>query len=193
MGQPRVTDQTFHRGKNLRHAGLVIRPQQSGPVGDHQLLAHLLQQVGKRRRRQGNPLLLIQDQHASLIGDNPGLHRSPGDPGRRVHVGDEGNHRNVLPSGGGREPPIDRAVVRQAGPFQAHLRQLPGQNPAQRPLFLRGRGRLRPLLGLGIKGNILQKPLQCCHLFSHASSHALARSRAFCQRAYSRLRSVLGA
>ena len=185
MGQ-----EVFHGGEDLRDPRLVVRPQEGGAVGDHQVLPHLAGQVGEVFQGGDDPLLLVEHQVAPFVADHPGLDVLTGDPGGGVHMGDEGQHRDLFPPRRGGEPGVHRPVLRQVGPLQPQVLEFLGQGLPQQALLGGGGGGLRGLGRLGVIGYIAQEALQRGH--GSTSSHALARSRARFHWRYSRPRRVWG-
>ena len=129
--------QQLHGGHDLGDAGLVIGAQQGGAAGDDQLLTGVGGQAGAQGLRQGDGV--GQRQVAALVPDDAGLHVFAGSIGRRVHVGDESQHRggDALRGGQGGD---DVAGAVHTGAGKAQRRQLHQQDAAQILLPFRGGG-----------------------------------------------------
>ena len=121
---------------DLSDARLVVRPQQGGAVGDDELLADVLLQVGEILHPQG--LAVPQLDVPALVAEAPGLHVLAADAGGGVHVGDEAQGGQVLAAGGCRQHAVDIAEPVQLHVLKAQGRQLLCQGLAQDPLPRRG-------------------------------------------------------
>ena len=120
----RMGQQVFAGSDDLRHARLVVGPQQGGAVGDDQLLADVPLQEGEVLHLQAPGFL--QGQVPALIGDDLRMDIGSADGRGGVHVGDQAQSRRIA-SGGGGQHGVHIAFVVQVGPLQAQGRQLIGQ------------------------------------------------------------------
>ena len=170
VGDLRMSGEVFHGRDDLRHARLVVRPQQGGAVGDDQILPHVLLQALKLTGAHDDALLLVEHDVPALVADDPGLDSAARRVGRGVHMGDEPHAGDPLTPGGGGQPGVHIALLGHVGVLEPHLGQLGRQGTAQYLLLLRGGHGGRVLIGLGIIGDVLQKTVDDMH-----ASHFLSR------------------
>ena len=181
MGDLRVEGEILHGGHDLRHAGLVVSPQQGSAVGDDQVLAHIFGQALKLGGLHGDLLFLVQEDVAPLIVDNAGLYIGAGGARGGVHVGDKAHAGDALTARSGGQPGVDVAVFVHVGVVQTHLTQFRGQGLPQYLLLFGGGSGLAVFVRLSVVGNILQKAFHSVHVprpFSRFPSLALDGYRA---------------
>lgn len=151
------------QGHNLRHARLVVSPQNALPVGDNQILSlEALQEikpVDDHAVFQGNGFAIIVGNHLSMGGALDtvgGVHMgNQAHPGRMVSLGGDGR--------------INVSMGIHPGIRHAHFLQFFHQRPGQLHLAGRGGAALRHLTGSGLKAGVLQKALgNRHHVFRHS-------------------------
>ena len=92
----------FQGRHDLGDPRLVIGAEEGRPVGDHQGLSPVFQQVGESGGREHHPLLFVEDNvSAIVVFHQPGAHRVVGDLKGRVQVGIEGDDGNFSVRVGG--------------------------------------------------------------------------------------------
>ncbi|MPL97912.1 hypothetical protein SDC9_44108 [bioreactor metagenome] len=127
---------------DLGDSRLVIGAEEGRPVGDHQGLAPVFQQVGEGGGRERHPLLFVEDDVAAVVVfHQPGTDRVVGDLQGRVQVSVEGDDGDLF-IGVGREGGRDVGVL-----VHSHV------GKAQGPKFLsklNGKGHLPRRAGDGI-------------------------------------------
>ena len=168
VGHLRVGLEILHQGHDLGHAGLVVRPQEGGAVGDDQVLPQVLVQtlvyVGAHGHAQG---LVEDDGPAVVVLHDPGPDPRAAGLGGGVHMGDQPQCRGILTARGGGNDGKHVAVLAEAyvlGPDGPKLvRQLSGQ----RHLARRAGNLIRVLRGHGINGYIAHKTV---NYFRHTKS-----------------------
>ena len=104
--------------EDLRHAGLVVAPQEGGAVGGDEGLALVLQQGGEVAGGQGEAAFPQGDVAAVVVFDHLGLDVLAGDAAVGVHVGDKAH--GGLPLRGGGDGAVDEAQLVHVGVLDAH-------------------------------------------------------------------------
>lgn len=122
----------LHQGHDLGHAGLVVRPQEGGAVGDDQVLPQVLVQTLVYVGAHGHAQSLVEDDGpAVVVLHDPGPDPRAAGLGGGVHMGDQAQG-HPLPTlrEVGREGPHDVAVPVHTGVLHTQgpelLRQEPG-------------------------------------------------------------------
>ena len=186
MGQP-AAQQRLRRGNDLRHAGLVVRAQQRGPVRDHQGFAFQRVQMGKTRRGQHAPAAAQGDVPAVVVFDKRGTDALAGKVGDGVEVGKETDTGLFLIARRGGYFSVDVAVLVHIHVLYAHLPQFPLQHPRQIKLPRRGRRPLRLLRAGGGYLHIVDEPFVCPHVVASVVLILIhfyySRFLRFCKRA----------
>ena len=159
VGHLRVGLEILHQGHDLGHAGLVVRPQEGGAVGDDQVLPQVLVQtlvyVGAHGHAQG---LVEDDGPAVVVLHDPGPDPRAAGLGGGVHMGDQAQG-HPLPTlrEVGREGPHDVAVPVHTGVLHTQGPELLRQEPGQIPLALGAGDLLPPRGGLSVDGHVPEK------------------------------------
>ena len=145
---------------NGRHPGLIISAKESGAVGDHNVLALVLQDFREILRRKDDILFLVQADILPVIAANhPAFDGTAGGIGTGVHMGNKSHRLSTYPIG--RKGGHDITVLIQTHLREPHglqfLRQMTGQRhlPRRAGIHL-----VIVLVGLGIVRNIIFKPFQ---------------------------------
>ena len=139
---------------------LVVGAEEGCPVGDHQRLAPVLQQVGEGGGRERHPLLFVEDDVAAVVVfHQAGAHRVVGDLQGRVQVGVEGDDGDCsvrVGRKGGRDVgmPVHGHVGKAQGP--QFLSKLNGKGHLPR----RAGDRILAVGGLGGDLDVLQKAVE---------------------------------
>ena len=159
----RMAHQLLGHGHNLRHAGLVVRAEQGGAVGDHQVLADIFFQVRVFLFAQDDLFFLVEQDIPAVVFDHFGLDVVAGSVLGGVHVGDEADDRFVLLALGGRDGSVDVTLVIHKGVGDADLLHLLHQRRGQDFLVGGGRDGFGCVVGLGAEADIVQQAFVCSH------------------------------
>ena len=148
--------QDFRSGENLRHTGLVVRPQKGGAVGDDQVLAVIAFQGRIVGFPEINALFPVQkDVSPGVLHDSGPDVRAAG-IGGGVHMGDEADGGKAGVSGDGA---VNIAVFIHAGILNAHGKHLLYNSGTQDLLIGRGGASLGKFVRGGFIAYIAQKAL----------------------------------
>ena len=153
MLELRMRHDVLHRVHDLRHAGLVIGPEEGRAVGGDERLSHEMKQfreLGRLQGQAGNPLQ--GNLPAVVLLNDLRLYIRPGSVRSRVHMGDEADGRHFLVHIG-RDASHHVPELVQRG-LHAHRVQFRAQHPQQVPLLLRRRLALRLLIGLRVHRDV---------------------------------------
>ena len=141
---------------DLSNACLVISAQQSGAVGNDQVLAPVVGQALVVLFPHPDILLFVQADIAALIVHNPGLDIGAGAAGCSVHVGNQADGRQAGIAGNGA---VDIAVLVHVGVSNAHGQHF-FHNGCTQNLLLGGGGAAGGFfVRLGVKRDIAQEAL----------------------------------
>ena len=135
-----LRQQLLHRLEDDGDARLVIRPQQGGAVGAHQVLAHELLELRELGRLHDDVLLPVQHHVPAGVVDDLGLHVLSGHVRGGVHVGDEADGGQMLAPRRGGQGGVDVALVVVPGVFDAQASELLHQQPGHVELAVRAGG-----------------------------------------------------
>ena len=127
------------------------------------MLADAPVQVRKFGGTQVNALFRVEQQVAALVFDGSGLNIRAGAVGRGVHVCDQADDRRVFLAGNGA---VDVAVLIHIGVGNAHGVHFLDQRCAEQLLLCGGGAGFGVLIGLGVKGNIMQEAFRYSHFDS---------------------------
>ena len=136
---PALGQQDFRSGENLRHTGLVVRPQKGGAVGDDQVLAVVAFQGLIVGFPEINALFPVQEDVSPVVFHNPRPDICAAGIGGGVHVGDKADGGKAGVSGDGA---VDIAVFIHAGILNAHGKHLLHDGLSQNLLLFRRRASL---------------------------------------------------
>ena len=93
----RMLNQLFHRADNRRDSGFIVGAEKRRAVGEDHVLPRVLGHFRKSRRRKHDALFSVQHHVAAVvISDNLRMHVLARCVRRRVHMGDQADHRPVL-------------------------------------------------------------------------------------------------
>ena len=92
----RIFNQVFHRCQYLSNPGFIIRPQQTIAIRRNQSLPDIISQFRKIIRRNGNSLLLVQNNIIpTIIRDNLRIYKFSLHLRTRIQMGNETHRRNL--------------------------------------------------------------------------------------------------
>ena len=141
-------NQALGHSKDLCNAGFVVRPQQSGTIGDNQVLAPASVQNGIVRLPQINLPLFVQKDVFSVIGNDFRPDVCAGGIRCGIHMGNQPNGGQAWLPGNGA---VNITVGVHMGIPDSHLEHFLHQGLPQALLLLGRRAGLGIFVGLGIK------------------------------------------
>ena len=149
--------------KNFRHACLVVRAEKRGAVGHDQALSCMVQKRFILARGKDDPLLLVQDDIAALVGFRDSrANRAARRVRRGVHVSDQAVDRKVFFTVGG-NCAVDVAKCIHARVLDAELLHLAHKLRAEHLLIGCRRILTTFLAGGRVEADKLQKSFNDCH------------------------------
>ena len=126
-------DQLGYGSQNLGDAGLVVGAQQGGAVGGDQRFALQAGQMGEVFDAQHTAAAQLHIV-AVKVFDDAGVDVLAAEIGGGIHVGDQAQSGGVLAAGGGVQPAVDIALVRQGDVPQADGAHVLGHDFGDVPL-----------------------------------------------------------
>ena len=144
----------FHCGDNLGDAGLVVSSEQGGAVGDYQVLAQIVEELGEFIGGEEDLLLLVEcDSLAVVVLDDAGLDMLAAHVGGSVEVSDEAydGHLAVCV---GRESGHEIAIVVEGDFAEPHLFEALLEEAGEDHLSGSGGGHVGAVVTLGVEGHI---------------------------------------
>ena len=148
--------QDFRSGEDLRHTGLVVRPQKGGAVGDDQVLAVIAFQGRIVGFPEINALFPVQEDVSPGVLHDSGPDVRAAGIGSGAHMGNETDGGKAGVSGDGA---VDIAVFVHAGILNAHGKHLLHNSSTQDLLIGRGGAVFRRFVRGGFIAYIAQKAL----------------------------------
>ena len=138
-------------------AGLIVRTEKRGAVGDDQLLSYVLCQLWELLWGESDVLLLIKYDLSALVVDDTWLDVPSGSIRRGVQVGYQADHRLILHPHG-RDGSRDVAVIVHRC-CEPHTLQLEAEEMRQIPLLIRGGSLLAHGVRRSLEGDVAEETL----------------------------------
>ena len=170
--------QPGHSADDFGDAGLVVGTQQGGAVGDNQVLAHVVEQLGEILRRQLDAELGVEHYLAAGIGfydaraDVLAAH-----VGTRVHVRDEAHYGYLLVVAVGGKGGEQVAILIEAYLLQAHVPEHLLEMPGEHHLARSRRSHVRLFVALRVVFYEIKKSINYSHGIKFRTAEARSAPR----------------